>query len=152
MKAQYDFYSAVVSDMSTASPYFPMKLDLDGTETWVIVQNSDFYRFVLLNEITNEKDYFAYAVGFLNGTVTYKYNANDYSRKKRLNYLEINFYPDIVETAEKGKEYFQKRYLKDGFINVPLEKEPLIVYFLFQWNIAVYNECESGNLTIKFEM
>ena len=56
--------------------------------------------------------------------------------------------------AKNGKDYFIEYYFRGPFIKAGLSDETknAIVYQLFQWNIPVMNDCESGFITLPYQI
>ncbi|MGE5457830.1 MAG: hypothetical protein ACM3RX_05710 [Methanococcaceae archaeon] len=142
-----NFYEKVLSDFSIHSYYVYLKIELNGKDEEVIIENQNLYNYLNKTEGIDEQQYKKKLLTILK---THK-KLIIKSTHNNTDFLEISQNNrEVDKIAKQGKEYFINYYfnqfkgLKD---NIPENNKRSIIKTLFLWKILCRVNDESGLLS-----
>ena len=147
------FIEAISSDLNNRQGwYIALEIETPSYRGPSIVHNNELYHYFRTEHHYSRSQFTEWVkTNYIQKTLNLRITDEDFLK---YDFRTVKANDEIEDVAKNGKEYFIEYYFRGLFIKAGLSDETknAIVYQLFQWNIPVMNDCESGFIILPYQI
>lgn len=147
------FIEAISSDLNNRQGwYIALEIETPSYRGPSILHNNELYHYFRTEHHYSRSQFTEWVkTNLIRKTLNLRMTDEDFL-KYEFRIVKVN--DEIEDVTKNGKDYFIEYYFRGPFIKAGLSDETknAIIYQLFQWNIPVMNDDESGLIILPYQI